>query len=217
MDSAEIEEIVRKETELHALNANANALAARAAAYNAEVLVYGRAEAKRAGTTVVMGHTLQNWDITLNVRVIEADSAELLVQKNFRPQRAEPTMANAGGDKAFASLAEEVADQVLYEVGEAWRKRLTDHRRMRVFIDGCSPAEFNTLIAPALASIRGVDPQNGVKGRNMVNNTVDAEIEWHYDISALAAAIAELKVEGMAFEVTRQHTNRLECKVIRTP
>ena len=56
-------------------------LAAAAAEHRAEVLVLGRAEARRGGSSAIGGHTVYRWDITLSIRAVQADSAALLMSK----------------------------------------------------------------------------------------------------------------------------------------
>ncbi len=219
MDKSVGDDVRKRDLDLAALNGNVNLLAARAAAFSADILVYGRAEAKRGGTLDIGGHTVYTWDVTLNVRAVQADSAQTLMSNTYRPSSPFKSTSNACGDEAFTKLAKDVAREVLRDIADAWQKGLTSHQIFRVQFEGCSRKIFRQRIAPALVTIPGVaQGGEGVKLREVVNNVVNAEIYWSYDISTLANAIEDLEISDDAgdieFEVIEQSTNRIRCKVI---
>jgi hypothetical protein len=214
MDKGVSEETRARDLELAAINEDVDKMAAVAAAFKADVLVYGRAEAKGGGPVTIGGRTVYRWDITLTVRAIQADSAQLLSSNVYRPSKPYRTVSAACGDDAFAELADENAGQILKDIGEAWRKRATVSRICRVFWQSCSRREFKE-IAGHLANVRGVERgSEGVKLRELVNDVVESEINWKYDLNMLADTIEELEVADMRFEIVEQSANRLDVKVI---
>ena len=218
MDQGVTENVRSRDADLAALNGDVNALAAHAAAFSADVLFYGRAEAKRGGAITIGEHTVNRWDVYLNVRAVQADSGQILVSGTYRPAKPYQSTSAACGDDAFAQLADEVAGDILHDIAEAWRQGLTAHRIFRLQIDGCSRREFRRLVAPALAALRGVQrAEEGVKLREAVNNVIIAELNWAFDLNTLADAIEDLQVDGMAFEVDEQTANRIRCKVVPSP
>ncbi len=215
MDKSVVDRVRDRDMDLAALNGDVNLLAAKAASFNADVLVFGRAEARKGGPIEVGGHMVHRWDVTLNVRAVQADSGQILVSNTYRPTTPYRSTSAACGDDAFTSLAKDVAEQLLRDVAEAWRRGLTSHQIFRITWENCSRKDFRETIAPALLKVRGVQQgEEGVKLREAVNNTIASDVYWSFDLNALADAIDDLKAEGLQFEVVEQSANRIRVKVI---
>ncbi len=218
MDKGISEGVRERDVSLAAANDDVATLAHRAAEFKADVLVLGRAEATYAGAVEIGGRSLHKWDATLNVRVVQADSSQMLASNSYRLSKPHSTTMTGSGDAALDKLVEEVAPQVLHDVAEAWKKRATAYQVIPVAFEGVSRAEFRRKIAPALLRVRGVQQgDEGVRLREAVNDVVTAEIYWGFDLNLLADSIEDLEVEGMTFEVKEQTGNRMVIKVIATP
>lgn len=218
MDKGVVEDVRQRDVDLAAVSGDTQALAARAAAFSADVLVYGNAEAKAGGPVELAGRNLYRWDIKLNVRVIQADSAQLLASNSYAPTKPWHSTTAACGDDAFAKLADEVAEKVLRDVAEAWRKRAVNYRILPVIFQDCSWSDFTDRIAPALTQVRGVKQgAEGVRLREVVSNVATVDVYWSFDPMLLAKSIATLKVEGMRFDIIEQSHNRIVVKITRTP
>jgi hypothetical protein len=214
MDKGVSEDVRERDVSQAALDSDVAKLAAVAAEFKAEVLVFGRAEAKRGGTMVLGGQTLYRWDVTLNLRAVQADSAAILMSNTYRPETPYRTTSAAAGDDAFRTLADDVAAQMLKDVAQAWHKRGSARRILSVKFSEVSRKHAKT-ICNALAAHRGVVGGNeGAKLRNLNHGVADVEVDWKFDLNLLADTIEELAVEGMAFEITEQSGNRLDVKVI---
>ncbi|UCG17568.1 MAG: hypothetical protein JSV19_05960 [Phycisphaerales bacterium] len=215
MDKGVTEDVRGRDLELAAINEDINKMAAVAAAFKADVLVFGRAEAKGGGSVSIGGRDAYRWDITLTVRAVQADSARILASNVYRPRKPHMTTSAACGDDAFARLTDEVAPEVLKDIGEAWRKRATVSRTCRVFWQSCSRKQFKAIQAH-LADVRGVERgKEGVKLRELVNDVVESEVSWKYDLNLLADTIEDMEVDGMTFEVVEQSANRLDVRVVQ--
>jgi len=59
-----------------------------------------------------------------------------------------------------------------------------------------------------------VGGKEGVKLRELVNNVVESEISWKYDLGMLADRIEEMEVDGLTFEIVEQSANRLDVRVV---
>jgi len=105
MDKGVSEDVRTRDVELAARTDDVAALAHRAAEFKADVLVLGSAEARYGGAVELAGRPLQRWDVTLNVRVIQADSAQVLASNSYRPSKAHNTTQGASGDGAFEKLS----------------------------------------------------------------------------------------------------------------
>jgi hypothetical protein len=223
MDKTVSEQVRERDVSQAALDNDVTKLAAIAAEFKAEVLVFGRAEAKRGGTVALGGHTLYGWDVTLNIRAVQADSAAILMSNTYRPEKAYTTTSAAAGDDAFRTLADDVAAQVLKDIAQAWHKRGSARRILSVkFNEVSRSVKFNEVsrkqakaICAALAEHRGVvGGTEGAKLRNLNHGVADVEVDWKFDLNLLADMIEDLGVEGMSFEITEQTGNRLDVKVI---
>jgi len=219
MDKETVEDVRARDIDL-AKNEDVRALAQRAAAFKADVAVVGRAEAKRGAAQELAGHMLYKWDITLTVRVIQADSAQILAVNTYRPRKPFATTVSGNGDEGLEKLADDVGPQLLKDVGEAWRKRTTAHSVFELTIDGCSRSDFRKKIEPALRKLRMVQQgDEGVKLREAVGEVVTAEVYWSGDLNALADAMEDLHAEGIELRVVEQSANRVRCKMtpVATP
>jgi len=214
MDQAVSEQVRERDINQAALDNDVTKLAAIAAEFKAEALVYGRAEAKRGGTVLLGGQTLYRWDVTLNVRAVQADSAAILMSNTYRPKKAYTTTSAAAGDDAFRILAGDVAAQVLKDIGQAWHKRAAARRILTVKFSEVNRKQAKA-ICEALAEHRGVvGGPEGAKLRNLNHGVADVEVDWKFDLNLLADTIEESNIDGMSFEIIEQTANRLDVKVI---
>lgn len=214
VDKTVSEAVKGRDVELAALGGDTAALSAVAAKFSADVLVYGNAEAKAGGPVTVGGKTLYRWDIQLSVKAVQADSAKILAVNNYRPAKPHLTASSACGDDAFDKLAAEVAERVLRDVAEAWRKRATSHHTFEIRFLNCTRNDFRNLITPELVKLRGVQQgEEGVKMRELVSDTVTAEIYWAFDLNMLADALSDLALPGISIEVKEQSGNRIVAEL----
>lgn len=213
MDKGQSDNIRQRDLDLAAVNDDVNKLASAAAAFNADVVILGRAGARHGGSVTIAGHQTYRWDVSLNIRAIQTDSARLMLSKVFRPEKRYTTTAIRGGSGALEAIAQEAAPSVLSELGEAWRKRQVMTRVLHVQFSPCSRKQLKE-ICNALGEVRGV--QGGAEGariREFVNEVGDVEIDWSYDMDQLATTIEEMKVEDMTFEITEQTATRIKVQV----
>ncbi|HUU83244.1 MAG TPA: hypothetical protein VM243_07040 [Phycisphaerae bacterium] len=214
MDKGVSDEVRDRDVNQAALDDDLTRLAAVAAEFKAEVLVYGRAEARRGASVQLGDQFLYGWDVTLNVRAVQADSAAILMSNTYRPSKAYRTTSGAAGDDAFRVLADDVAAQVLKDIAKAWHKRGAARRILSVKFADVDRQQAKAIMA-ALAAHRGtVNGPEGATLRNLNHGVADIEVDWKFDLNLLADTIEELGVEGMAFEVIEQSGNRLDVKVI---
>ncbi len=215
MDQAVSEQVRERDVKQAAVDNDVTKLAAIAAEFKAEVLVFGRAEAKRGSTLQLGGQLLHRWDVSINVRAVQADSAAILMSNNYRPKKPYTTVSAAAGDEAFVTLTDDVAAQVLKDIGKAWHKRTAARRILSVKLSEVTRRQAKA-VCQALADHRGVvNGSEGAKLRNLNHGVADVEVDWKFDLNLLADTIEEMTVDGMTFEVIEQSGNRLDVKVIR--
>jgi hypothetical protein len=206
MDKGVSEGVRDRDVALAAANDDVFALAHRAAEFKADVLVLGRAEARYAGAVELGGRSLHKWDATLNVRVVQADSSQMLASNSYRPAKGFTATTAGSGDGALDKLV------------EAWKKRTTAFQVVPITFEGVSRTDFRKKVVPVLQQLRGVQQgEEGVKLRETVNDIVTAEIYWGLDLNLLADSIEDMSIEGLAFAVKEQSGNRIVIKVIAKP
>lgn len=215
VDHKVVEQVRQRELTLADLDNNVAELAAAAAEHRAEVLVLGRAEARRGGSVPVGGRQLYRWDITLNIRAVQADSAALLMSQSYRPAKPYTTTSAAAGDDAFTKTIDEVAADVLRDIAQAWHKRAAARRILQVKFTDVASRQQAKAICEALAQHRGVvNGPEGAKLREFTHGVANVEVDWKFDLDLLADTIEALTVEGLRFEVVEQTATRLSVKVI---
>ncbi len=218
MDKGVTEDVKDRDIELAASAHDLTALAARAASFGADVLVFGQAEARRGGMMQLGIQTLRKWDITLNVRVVQADSGRILASNVYNPSKPFTSTSTSSGDSGFKKLADDASEKILKDIAAAWQKAATSHRIVRLILEGCSRSDFRKKIAPALLKVRGVQSgDDGVKLREVVNNIVTAEVDWAFELDVMADTLEDLDVPGFRFTIVEQSSNRIRAKVIQTP
>jgi hypothetical protein len=185
-------------------------LAAMAASFKAEVVVSGKAEARRAGASVLESRTIYRWTATISIRAYHTDSAQLVMSNTYT--MTVPTVHQDGfGDEALRKCAEENAGAILKDLGEAWRKRQNVQRTLQVTLENCSRADFKAF-EEAAKKIEGVQ---AVRLRELVNNVCQVDIEWSYDLETLINGIEALHVGGASYAVTEQTHDRVTFKVAK--
>jgi len=210
MDHIGSKSVKDRDIELAAKNNDVNKLAAMGAALKADIIISGRAEARRSGSSELAGQMLFKWTATLSVRAYQTDSAQLLMSNNYSATAASVNQ-NAGGDDAIRKCAETHAGAVLREIGEAWRKRQNVRRSLQVTLENCSRADFKAFEEAA----RNIDGVQNVRMRELVNNVCQVEIDWSYDLERLVARIEALRVGNTTYAVTEQTHDRATFKLVK--
>lgn len=216
MDKGVTDQVRVRDLTLAAMNGDVNKAAAAGAAFKADVVVLGQAEAKKGDSVVVGGQTLKRWNVTLTIRAIQTDSAAVLVSKTYIPDRAMTTTSGSGKD-GLLRVARDNAPEVLSDIAEAWRKRATVGKLIQVTLDPCTRPQFKAIQAEMI-KLKGITgAEDGFKLREIVNNIATVEVSWKYDLNQLADRFEELKVrvgdDKLSFEVTEQSANRVVIRV----
>lgn len=213
MDKQQTDSVRERDLSLAAINDDVNRLASVAAAFNAEVVVYGQAAAEYAGAVTIGGRQTHRWDVSLTVRTIQTDSARVLSSNVYRPERRHASTTRGSGGDALLDLAREEAPNILRDLGTAWNANAANYTTCHLSFTPCSRRRFKT-IRDALAEARGVQSgSDGIRLRELVNEVASVEVDWQFDVNMLADRIEELDIEGMTFEITEQTGNRLSIRV----
>ncbi len=209
IDKLGIDDSRERDITLAVLKDDVKKLAAVAASLRADVVIFGNAEARRAGSSEVAGVRLFKWTATINIRAYNADTAQLLMSNSYSTTYS--SVNHVAGDDALRRCAEQHVPGILREIGEAWRKRQNVRRSVQVVLENCSRDEYKTFEA-ALRDVTGVQT---VRMRELVSGTCNVEVDWSYDVESLVSRIEELKLEGTSYHVTEQTHGKVTFKIVK--
>jgi len=172
------------------------------------VVITGKATAKFGKQIQVAGQTLFQYTATLAVRVVQTDSARLLVSKTFGPETSNSLQRGGGEDKALAKLAEKSASKLLAAVVEAWRKRANVSRTVALSISGMDYKAWKVFKAEMM-KLRGVQ---ALRLRDITENLANIDVEYRYNNENLADNLTELK--DTKLKLTEITANRIKLKLL---
>jgi len=207
MDRGTVTQVTKRDVLLAALKDDAKEVASLGARFKADVVVLGRATAKYGKSIRVGDITMYQYTATLNVRVIQTDSARVLASKSFGPRTVNSLQQAGGGEKALAKLAEDSAPKLLAAVVEAWRKRANVSRMVHLSVSGMDYAAWKTFRDEA-NKLRGVQ---ALRLREITEGVAHVDVEYRYSNENLADHLTELKQTKV--EVTEITANRIKLKV----
>jgi len=224
MDKGVTDLVRKRDLQLAAESGDLRKAAAAGAAFKADVVVLGNAEARPGDSVVVGGRQLKRWNVTLTVRTVQTDSGAILVSKTYRPKKMMTTTTGSGKD-ALTIVARDRAPDLLADIGEAWRERATVGKTIQVTIAPCTRRQFKAIQAEMIKSKGVTGGQDGFVLRELGNNLASVDVSWKYNLDQLADRFEELSVilgdEQLGFEVTEQSANRinirLKSKVVAEP
>jgi len=210
MDRGTATAVTKRDVLLAALKDDAKEVASLGARFKADVVVLGRATAKYGKSIKVGDITMYQYTATLNVRVIQTDSARVLASKSFGPKTVNSLQRAGGGEKALAKLAEDSAPNLLAAVVEAWRKRATVSRMVHLSVSGMDYAAWKAF-RDELNKLRGVQ---ALRLREITEGVAHVDVEYRYSNENLADHLTELKQTKV--EVTEITANRIKLKVSKS-
>ena len=195
--------ISNRDLMLAALKDDAKEAAALGLRFQADVVIIGQASARHGGQIAVGGQNMHQYAATLNVRVIQTDSASLLASKNFTTTFTS-LLASGGEQKALVKLADEAAPKLLAEMVEAWRKRHNVLRTVELSISGM---DFDAW-KPFKAELEQIDGVKAVRLRDITESTASLDVECRQTAQQLADRLTSMKATKL--KVTEFTANRLK-------
>lgn len=207
MDRAQSARVTKRDLALANARDDVAAVAALGARFEADVVLVGSAEVRRAGSVTVGEATLYKYHVILNVRAIQTDSARLLCSRSF-DQTVNLLDRTSGAPKALAKVAEEAAPEILKDVVEAWRQRAQVARTVELRISPLDFAKYRSL-RDELTQLEGVQ---AVNLREITESVASIEVQWAHTAELLAEHLGEL--QSVDLEIIEVNANRLICKVL---
>ncbi len=213
IDKHTIDQVLFKDTEAAFLRGDAEQIAAKAQQFDAELLIFGQAQAEPLGPQSIGGRTLYRWEMVLDARIIRADTAEVIVTDSYPLKTPHMAVNTRCGSKGFRKLADKVGPKLLRDLTDHWQKRF-QHRIFEVQFHGCSANNLRQQIVPALSRMPGVRAYRGVDVKRTAMEESSTEIYWAGNLSSLANAINQIKIDNVEFEEESSSGGRIRFEVI---
>jgi len=209
MDRNMASKTLKRDIMLAAVKDDTDAVASLGARYSADVVVAGQATAKYGKAIQIAGQTLHQYVASMNVRVVQTDSARVLTSKSFGPITTNTLQKAGGEDKALAKLIDDSAPKLLAAIVQAWRKRANVSRTVQLSVSGMDFALWKAFRKEASA-LRGVQ---ALRLREITQAVANIDAEYRYTNETLADRLTELKT--VSLKVLEISPNRLKLKVSR--
>ncbi len=207
MDRATAGAVNKRDVLLASVKDDDKELAAIGSRFKADVMVIGKATAKLGKELDIEGQKMYQYTASLNFRVIQTDSARVLVSKTYGPVTVSMLQQAGGEDKALAKLAEESAPKLLAAVVEAWRQRANVSRTVAVSVSGMDYAAWKKFNDEAKA----ISGMQALRLREITEGVANIDVEYKYSNENLADRLTELK--GVTLEIQEITSNRIKMKL----
>lgn len=218
MDKQTTDAVRVRDLELATRSGDANKAAAAGAGFKADVVVMGKAEAKRGEPVDVGGHLVERWVVTLAARVVQTDSGAVILSRTYQPEKIYASTIGTG-QAALAKLTQEITPRLLLDIGAAWRERATAGKTIQVTFEPCTRSQFKAIQAEMIQQKGVTGGPDGFKLRELANEVANVEVDWKYDLDQLADRLEELRltIDGVPFKlaVAEQSANRVTVKLRR--
>ncbi len=218
VDQQAAAEVVGRDADFEALAGKLQQVAARAAAINADILLYAKATADSLGpyetTLYDKKYTFYRWRLSMSVRAIRADTGEVVLSGTYAKKEVHKDMVSTCGEACFAELVKEVGPKLLQDIEIYVAQFPTTPQTINVVFENCSPDVFRDSIQSQLSRIDGISDVNVRQG---VAETVNVDVRWLATSDVLADRIRKLPVDGFTFATSWQTAQRLIVTVSSDP
>ena len=207
MDKATVEGVSKRDVILATVKDNVAEVAAMGAKFKADVVIIGTALAKFAKKLDLGEAQMYQYNCSLTIRAVQADSGRILMSNSYTLSPAETSRHSE--DKALIKLANEEAPQVLKDVLNAWRKRANVGKNIELMITGMDRRSWKKFEAEA----KEIDGVTAMHLREITESMATIDVEYKLRLDNLADRLEELK--DVKVEVVEQNGNRLKMKVVK--
>lgn len=176
--------------------------------FDAEVVIYGKALAKLAGS--VMGTSMKSAQADVSLRAVNTDNGQVLAASSHRAAAVHPSEVSAGAD-ALKIATESIADQLVEQITERWNSELTGGGMIQVIISGVqSYRQLVSFKETVQKRARGV---NGVHQRNFNAGVATLDINASVSAQALADELALMEYDEFNIEIKKISQNTIDIEM----
>jgi hypothetical protein len=174
----------------------------------ADLVIVGRASSTRSANNIA-GSDLLSVSTTINASAVKAGTGEIIAQGSAQGTAAHINEV-AALQQALAKASDNLSDQLIDGILEAWKKESSGLRTLAVIVQDINPQELDKLKA-GLSKLRGVAD---VMVRNFSSGTADIDIQARTDAQDLGEAIRKTSFAGFRLVLTESSLDRLEYRVV---
>jgi hypothetical protein len=208
VDQAQAKENQERDKILSALEGNAKAAAAIAAAQQAELVITGKAVAKVA-TGINLGG-MKSCQANITTRIISADDAKIIAtasENAAHPHIDEVTGGTLAIQKAAKKCAETLATKVGAEAQKRFYNQTTVNLRVQGYRDYNELQKFSNLLKYYLRGVKEVFQRSAAGGY------ANLDVKIVGTAKQMARELGNKKFSPFKVEVTNATANRVDIKI----
>lgn len=179
---------------------------------NAEIVIYGKALAKLAGT--VMGSSMKSAQADISLRAVRTDSGQVIASATRHGAAVDPNDATAG-TKALTQTTEQMADDLIDQIMRRWGHDIAGKAMVHVTITNVTTYENLVQLKTQIQSrVRGV---SGIYQRSFQSGKAVLDVELSGSAQDLADQISRMPFQGFRAGVVNVTQNTLDVRLMTGP
>jgi hypothetical protein len=176
--------------------------------FDAEVVVYGKALAKLAGS--VMGTSMKSVQADVSLRAVNTDNGQVIASSTSHAAAVHPSEVTAGA-KALKLATESIADQLVEQITERWNSDLTGGGMIQLVITGVDSYQHLVRFKETLQKkVRGV---SGIYQRDFDAGVATLDITASTTTQNLADELAVIDYGAFAINIIGITQNTIDIKM----
>ena len=178
--------------------------------YDAEVVIYGKALSKLAGS--VMGSSMKSAQADVSLRAVNTDNGQVIASATNHAAAVHPSEVNAGTE-ALKQAADGIAEKLISQIINRWSQDVSGGTMIQVVISGIK--SYNHLVKfkeMVQKKIRGVA---GLYQRDFKSGVATLDINISTNAQNLADELIVIDYGGFVIDITSitQNSINLEMKM----
>ena len=175
--------------------------------YAAEVVIYGKALAKLAGS--VMNSSMQSAMADVSLRAVNTDNARVIASATNHAAAVHPSKVTAGTN-ALKAATESISESLVEQIAERWNQDVSSGALIQLEIKGVASYSRLVTFKDNVKQIRGV---TGLYQRNYQAGVATLDLKATKGAQALADEIVGIDYGGFSVDVTEVSQNRIQLKM----
>jgi hypothetical protein len=176
--------------------------------FDAEVVVYGKALAKLAGS--IMGTSMKSVQADVSLRAVNTDNGQVIASSTSHAAAVHPSEVTAGAN-ALKLATESIADQLVEQITERWNSDLSGGGMIQMVITGVDSYQHLVRFKETLQKqVRGV---SGIYQRDFDAGVATLDITASTTTQNLADELAVIDFGAFAINITGITQNTIDIKM----
>ena len=175
--------------------------------YEAEVVIYGKALAKLAGS--VMNSSMKSAMADISLRAVNTDNARVIASATNHAAAVHPNEMTAGAN-ALKAAAESISESLIEQIADQWNHDVSSGELIQLAIEGV--ASYNRLVVfkEKIKQVRGVI---GLYQRSYEAGLAILDLKTTKGSQTLADEIVMIDYGDFKVDVTGVSQNRIQLKM----